>query len=800
MNPLKIVVSAYACEPGLGSEIGVGWHWIWEMSRYFEVWVLTRESNRATIERWLEENSLYSDVHFLYYDLPKWARFWKKGLRGVHLYYYLWQRLSNSIVKQTMLENEIEIFHHLTYGNALWKVSSYGQKQCFIWGPVGGLETIPTEYSRHYGFKSRFMEWVRRIAVATINRNRSFMHRCSNASLILCKTNVTLKKIPIEQRRKAVLFSDVAGKETKKSPSINREREYVSYLMVGRLDAWRGFDLAIESFARARNEYPNIHLNIIGKGRDEKRLRTLIAKKKLGKMVSLCGKVSQSEYEKMLDDTDVFINTSLKEGGVTVSYDSVSKGKPQIDLDTTGYTRLLQNCGAIVIPQGGREEVIQCITKSLLLLTNPEERMKLSREAFEKKITLTWEKHGKAIRDVICQAYKRYCINKQHHQDNTDCLLQRIVKANDGALYFSLVNADGKRLLLPAKNIKTAMAIYQPGSKKGKLLKATFPYLSHLPFVGEWGHIKKMRLSIDKTIVDLTLKIFGCTSPEFSIFGGTPSINQKITIQVSEGKKIVGYLKLTDKPQVAELFAHEQNVLNQLHSKGINHISQCLYCNRLPNNVYVFAQSTERSEKAIVCHCLTDYHKEFLYELYTSTKKTLRWEDSSFALSLEKLNTYINDFLPNDQAIIKKAITIIGDYYGANNNVEFCMYHGDFTPWNTFITEEKIFTFDFEYAASSCPPYMDACHFLSETARLELKLTPQKAYTYIGESIKQIECITNFDYLLLGYLLYTLSFYSQLYCGQFSTQDKGYVFWMELIELIAKNNNFNKKNERSLFL
>ena len=49
----KIFVSAYACEPGLGSEIGVGWHWVLEMSRYFELWVLTRESNRPTIEPWI---------------------------------------------------------------------------------------------------------------------------------------------------------------------------------------------------------------------------------------------------------------------------------------------------------------------------------------------------------------------------------------------------------------------------------------------------------------------------------------------------------------------------------------------------------------------------------------------------------------------------------------------------------------------------------------------------------------------------------------------------------------------------
>ena len=72
---LKIFVSAYACEPDLGSEIGVGWHWVLEMSKYFELWVLTRESNRHSIELWIDKHAAFKNIHWLYYDCPKWARF-----------------------------------------------------------------------------------------------------------------------------------------------------------------------------------------------------------------------------------------------------------------------------------------------------------------------------------------------------------------------------------------------------------------------------------------------------------------------------------------------------------------------------------------------------------------------------------------------------------------------------------------------------------------------------------------------------------------------------------------------------
>lgn len=36
---------------------------------------------------------------------------------------------------------------------------------------------------------------------------------------------------------------------------------------------------------------------------------------------------------------DAVINASLKEGAVTVSFDSMALGKPLLCIDTTGYTR-----------------------------------------------------------------------------------------------------------------------------------------------------------------------------------------------------------------------------------------------------------------------------------------------------------------------------------------------------------------------------------------------------------------------------------------------------------------------------
>lgn len=401
-NKTRIFVSAYACEPGLGSEIGVGWHWVLEMSKHFELWVLTRESNRGTIEPWIAEHPEFACIHFLYFDLPKWARFWKKGMRGVRTYYNLWQYFTNGIVKRTMRENGIKVFHHLTYGNVLWKVSSYGSRQFFVWGPVGGLETIPAEYSSHYARKSRLIEWVRRAAIKTLPLNFGFKKRCRKASLILCKTEITRSHIPAKDRDKTVLFTDVA---VEKQPTItnadSKNNNIVEFITVGRLDAWRGFDLVIESFARLAKEKSNVHLTIVGKGADKERLQQFAKALNVSEKITFAGKVSMEEYYRLLAAADVVVNASLKEGAVTVSFDSMSMGKPLICLDTTGYTRYFSNEYAIVIPRTGRCEVIENIAAAMLRMTDANERKTIGEKARNAGAQFTWAARGEEYKELL---------------------------------------------------------------------------------------------------------------------------------------------------------------------------------------------------------------------------------------------------------------------------------------------------------------------------------------------------------------------------------------------------------------
>src|SRR5882757_1068745 len=87
---MRILLSAYSCAPGKGSEAGVGWNWVRQMSRFHEVWAVTRSKNAPAIKKALETDPM-ENVHWIFFDLPAWARFWKRGERGLRPYYYMWQ-------------------------------------------------------------------------------------------------------------------------------------------------------------------------------------------------------------------------------------------------------------------------------------------------------------------------------------------------------------------------------------------------------------------------------------------------------------------------------------------------------------------------------------------------------------------------------------------------------------------------------------------------------------------------------------------------------------------------------------
>src|SRR5271165_4363850 len=111
----RILLSAYACEPGKGSEPEVGWMWATELAAAgHEVWVITREANREAIETGLGQRPI-STLHFEYFDLPPWIRRWKRGAMSVYWYYALWQWGAYQLARELAKHMHFDRVQHVTF-------------------------------------------------------------------------------------------------------------------------------------------------------------------------------------------------------------------------------------------------------------------------------------------------------------------------------------------------------------------------------------------------------------------------------------------------------------------------------------------------------------------------------------------------------------------------------------------------------------------------------------------------------------------------------------------------------------
>ena len=442
----KIFVSAYACEPGLGSEIGVGWHWVLEMSRYFELWVLTRESNRKSIEPWIAEHTEYAGIHFVYYDLPQWARRWKRGMRGVRIYYMLWQWLTNGVVRRVMMENGIDTYHLLTYGNAMWPASRYGMKQRFVWGPVSAGVSLPKFLTKHFSWKSRMKEVAQRWMRWLLPLNVGFRRRCKNADLILCKTDDTIQCVPRKWRDKCVQMTDVAV-EMRDAENYQTPKRYdetkINYVAAGTLVGWRTMDVLLESWKRMgeitdyrlqiTDSVPSTGsgtvstssgtesgdgqrtmdnssfliphsslLTIVGDGPERGRLERLVDELGVRDSVRFVGQVDMETYYSYIAQADVVVNPCFREGAVTVSFDSMAMGKPLVCFDTGGYTHYFKpEYSRVIKGVKSRAEAVERLSEAMVELADKELIARMGAEAKRNSGLYDWEHKGEMIHKII---------------------------------------------------------------------------------------------------------------------------------------------------------------------------------------------------------------------------------------------------------------------------------------------------------------------------------------------------------------------------------------------------------------
>jgi len=196
----------------------------------------------------------------------------------------------------------------------------------------------------------------------------------------------------------------------------------------------------------------------------------------------------------------------------------------------------------------------------------------------------------------------------------------------------------------------------------------------------------------------------------------------------------------------------------------------------------LFVQSTVKSHQSRQVRCWGGLQEDFLNLLYEKTRRSVAFEKSDFAQSLICLESFLPCLGSDDTAIISDAIAAVRAAYGEGKHV-FCAYHGDFTPWNMFVEQGRLFVFDFEYAGRTYPPFLDYFHFMTQTAVFERKLSAEQIISLWRDNRHAV--MGEFPDLSLAYRSYLLdiiSKYIQREQGEMSPSLRERLgFWITLL-------------------
>jgi glycosyltransferase involved in cell wall biosynthesis len=333
---MKILLSAYACEPGKGSEQEVGLQVMLAAAHRHDVWVLTRQNNIDVLEEFLATHPLRHRIHLHGIDLDGPIRRLKRtGLPGLHFYYDAWQRLAGVRAAELDRRIDFDLVHHATFATYWTRAGVSQLGKPFVWGPIGGGVRTPAPLRRELGSVGLrddvLREAARRLAVLRPN------HRATTRAATACLVQNTSTAQRLRTDRVAVLPNALTVRLTHLDPPEPRGTDIA---LVGRLIPLKAGPLAIRALRYV--QHTGTVLRVYGKGPDEQRIRRAADRWGLRDRVEMVGSLPRDELLRRVRRSGVLLHTALHEqAGLSVA-EALGLGTPVVCLDHGGPAELVR--------------------------------------------------------------------------------------------------------------------------------------------------------------------------------------------------------------------------------------------------------------------------------------------------------------------------------------------------------------------------------------------------------------------------------------------------------------------------
>lgn len=348
---MRILVSAYACNPFGGSEPGVGWAAVCRIAAAHEVFVLTDIHNREGWERGAREGKIPSNVQvrFVRENSPCSRNRFIAHIQS-WMNYADFNRRVLSAARAWHEQEHFDLCHQVTI--AAWRMPSplWMLPIPFVWGPIGGAGYIPPAFRSMLSPAARFFELVRDANTSIALRSEAFRNCIRNTAVVFAANEETELLLRPHRGDRPLIRLPIASIPAAKvkefaRPDGSRRPGPLRLFAGGNMEGRKGVSLALKALAKVAAAGVDFRYVVAGGGPEVPALQRLSKELGLVSKVEFHPGYKGKEYITALHEADVYFLPSFRESTPVTLLEAFLAGCFPVVADTSAQGEIVRMAG-----------------------------------------------------------------------------------------------------------------------------------------------------------------------------------------------------------------------------------------------------------------------------------------------------------------------------------------------------------------------------------------------------------------------------------------------------------------------
>ncbi len=377
---MKVLLSAIACHPNLGSEAKVGWDAAIAVSEQNECHVIAHVGARKAIEL-KQAEGIGTQIRFHYFGNEfTWHPSRLIARIQSWLIFRKWQARLLPFASALHRQHQFDVSHHATY--VTWRVASplWQMPLPFVWGPIGGTSSLPSTFFGILSTPAKLFEISRQVSGLIESRSKAFLNCVTKSSVVVAANEETvaflrqfrttdpiarLSPVFFDAQRVAVL------RDYPRRPSMPRRP--LRLFAGGSLEGRKGVALALEVIAELKLRGVGVTYTFGGHGPELHSLHALARRLGIHDRVEFHQGLQGEDYVRCLKESDVYFLPSFRETTPITLLEAALAGCYLVVADNSGAGEIVRRIGGTAVPAHDRAQIVSQLADTLQLCDSHRE-------------------------------------------------------------------------------------------------------------------------------------------------------------------------------------------------------------------------------------------------------------------------------------------------------------------------------------------------------------------------------------------------------------------------------------------